>query len=445
MSPRILIVDDEAGIRFGLQDFLENHGFEVLEAGSGEEAIAYFDQTPPDLILLDYQLPDGTALDFLPRLRSREEGVPVFILTAFGSIEVAVQAVKLGAEQFLTKPVEWSSLLVMIQRTLEHRHRQRLLDGKAPRQSEPDPFLGSSRAIAELRLRVERLLPSDIPVLLLGETGTGKSLLARWIHEHGPRSAEGYLDLNCAGLQKDFLENELFGHERGAYTGAHQAKQGLLEVAHEGTVFLDEVGDMDPSIQVKLLKVIEEKRFRRMGSLADRKVDIRLIAATHQDLEGLIQTGRFRSDLYYRLNALTLRIPPLRQRVEDVEPLAKSLLASISRDLKLPAPCLSSGALEAIRAYPWPGNIRELRNALERACLYAIHEEIRAEDFALPVRPRMLEAHEASGESTLQQLTRDAVQREVDLCEGNISEAARKLGIARSTVYQKLKSPHPIS
>ncbi len=439
MAPRILIVDDEAGIRFGLRDFLEEHHFEVMEAACGSEALAAFDLTPPDLILLDHQLPDGTALDFLPRLRARESDIPIFIVTAHGSIDLAVQAVKLGAEQFLTKPVDWSSLLVMIRRTLEHRHRQRLLESKSSREPGPDPFLGSSRAIQELRHRVERLLPSDLPVLLLGETGTGKSLLARWIHEHGPRAPEGFLDLNCAGLQKDFLENELFGHERGAYTGAHQTKQGLLEVAHQGTVFLDEVGDMDPSIQVKLLKVLEEKRFRRMGSLADRLVDIRLIAATHQALDVLIQSGRFRSDLYYRLNALTLWIPPLRERPEDLESLANRLLEAISRDLKHPAPGLSPAAVEVMRAYPWPGNIRELRNALERACLYTLHAEIQPEDFALPKPDPACRWHAPGEDATLRQMTLDVIQREVEACGGNISKAARKLGIARSTLYQKFK------
>lgn len=438
IRPRLLIVDDEPGIRFGLQDFLEGQGYEVAEAGSAAEALAQVAQAPPDLVLLDHQLPDATSLEVLPQLLALEEGLPIFVLTAHGTIDLAVKVVKAGAEQFLTKPVELPSLLVMIQRTLEVRQKQRLLENRACRNGEPDPFFGTSRAIRALKVDVERLLPSELPILILGETGSGKSLLARWIHLHSPRAEAAFLDLNCAGLNRDFLETELFGHEKGAFTGATQAKTGLLEVAHQGTVFLDEVGDMDPSIQVKLLKVLEERRFRRMGSLADRRVDIRLIAATHQNLDHLIQVGRFRSDLYFRLNALTLRVPPLRERREDVPLLAQVLLQGIARDLNRPVPPLSREALDTLAEHTWPGNIRELRNALERVCLYATGREIQPTDFALA--RVAVSAVGGSGE-TLEEVTQAAIAREIQVCGGNISEAARRLGIARSTIYQKLKSP----
>src|SRR5919106_2941536 len=295
---KVLIVDDEAGVRFGLRDFLETKGYAVEEAESCDAAEAACRAGDPDVILLDYLLPDGNALELLPRLRLIDEHVPVVVLTAHGSIDIAVRAIKDGAEHFVSKPVELPSLLVILERALDvQRNRQKQLALRSRRRSAvTDPFIGVSAAVRQLAADANRIAAADSPVLILGETGTGKGLLARWLHDHGPRADEAFVDINCAGLSREFLETELFGHEKGAFTGAVARKPGLLEVAHHGSVFLDEIGDADLQIQPRLLKVLEEKRFRRLGEVRDRSVDIRLIAATHRDLGHLVREQRLLSD-----------------------------------------------------------------------------------------------------------------------------------------------------
>jgi DNA-binding NtrC family response regulator len=270
-------------------------------------------------------------------------------------------------------------------------------------------------------------------VLIKGETGIGKGVLAQWLHEEGPRSQEPFVDLNCAGLSKDFLETELFGHEKGAFTGAAAAKQGLLEVAHRGTVFLDEIGDLDPQVQPKLLKVLEEKRFRRLGDVRDRQVDIRLVAATHHDLLALVEQKRFRSDLYFRVHTLPLEVPPLRERAEDIRPLAAQLLAAISAELGRPPLLLERDAEETLAGYAWPGNIRELKNVLERAALFC-------DGPALGRRELRFEATALAAEGgTLEEVERRHIERTLREEGGRVELAARRLGVPRSSLYQKLK------
>jgi DNA-binding NtrC family response regulator len=358
------------------------------------------------------------------------------ILTGHGTIDLAVRAIKEGAEHFLTKPVELKALQVLLERVLENaRNRQQRLAGRArERRLSLDPFLGSSDTIRHLQDEAQRLRSSESPILIQGETGTGKGVLARWLHDQGPRAGEAFVDLNCAGLTKDFLETELFGHEKGAFTGAAGAKQGLLEVAHRGTVFLDEIGDMDPEVQPKLLKVLEEKRFRRLGDVRDRQVDIRLIAATHHDLLELVREKRFRSDLYFRIHTLPLLVPPLRQRAADVGPLAESLLASIAADLGRPRLRLSGEAVAALRAYAWPGNIRELRNVLERAALLTDGELLAQRDLRFEAQMPGV----ASG-GTLEDVERGHIERTLREEGGRVEQAARRLGVPRSSLYQKIK------
>jgi DNA-binding NtrC family response regulator len=274
---KILVVDDEPAVRFGIRDFLEAHDHEVIEGQSCQDAIELLRTAGPDLAIIDHKLPDGLAVGLLAQLRQVDPGVPLVILTGHGSIELAVQAIKEGAEHFLTKPLELPALLVVVRRLLEarrSRQRQPAARSGAARE-EADPFLGTNPAVRRLAEEASKILAADSPVLILGETGTGKGLLARWLHEHGPRADGAFVDFNCAGLSRECLETELFGHTRGAFTAAVSAKPGLLEVAHQGTVFLDEVGDVDLLVQPKLLKVVEEKRFRRLGDVRDRHVDIR--------------------------------------------------------------------------------------------------------------------------------------------------------------------------
>ncbi len=453
MQRRILVVDDEPGVRFGIRHFFEAHGLEVVEAETCREARELFRGYRPDLVLLDYRLTDGTALELLPEMRAVDPSIPVLVLTAHVSIETAIQVIKQGAEHFLPKPVELPTLWVMVERLLEvQRTRRQQQALAASRTEELNPFLGVSRAIRELEATARRVLDSDSPVLIQGETGTGKGVLAHWLHMHGSRGGGPLVQLNCAGLLPQFLETELFGHERGAFTSAVSRKQGLLEVAHRGTVFLDEIGDMDLLVQPKLLKVLEEKRFRRLGEVEDRSVDVRLIAATHQDLAGSVRAHRFRGDLYFRISTLPLHLPALRERPEDIPLIARDLLARLSRELGRPGLELTPSAEAALRAYAWPGNLRELRNVLERAVLLSSSSTLGSDDLrfnhamaralsAPPLEPRPpASGDDAELELTLQEVERRHIERVLAAEGGHVERAARRLGIPRSSLYQKLKS-----
>jgi DNA-binding NtrC family response regulator len=436
----ILVVDDEAGVRFGIRDFLEASGYDVAEAESCQAAVEIFQVARPDAAIIDYLLTDGNALELLPRLKEIYPEIPLVILTAHGSIDLAVQAVKEGAEQFLTKPVELPALLVILQRLLqEQRNRQKQVVGTSRQARRAiDPFLGTSVAIRQLAEDASKLVDSESPILIRGETGTGKGVLARWLHAHSARSDEAFVDLNCAGLSREFLETELFGHEKGAFTGAVANKTGLLEVAHGGTVFLDEVGDMDLQIQPKLLKALEEKQFRRLGDVRDRRVDIRLIAATHQDLGQLVQDKKFRSDLYFRINTILLVVPPLRERGEDILILARLLLQTLAAQRGRRVMTLTPDAEQALRTHTWPGNIRELRNVLERAVLLSDQQalgrkNLRFDDASIP------EASAPDTDLSLQELERQHIKRVLVKEQGHVESAAKRLGIPRSTLYQKIK------
>ena len=436
---RVLVVDDEEGIRFALKSFLEAKGYAVSLAASCGEAEKVFSLTPVDLVVLDYSLPDGNGVDLLVRLRKMDAFVPVIMLTAHGSIELAVRAMQQGMDQFLVKPVDLPSLGAVMEKVLEsHRAKRKQLARESGRVRELNPFLGSSAAIRALEAECQRAADADGSVLLLGETGTGKSELARWIHRHGGRAAEPLVELNCAGFRPEFLESELFGHEKGAFTGAVGSKEGLLEVAHRGTVFLDELGDMDLAIQPKLLKVLEERRFRRLGGLEDRTVDIRLLAATHQDLDGAVRDKRFRADLYYRVSTLPIRVPALRERTEDLPLLALHLMEGLAEDLRKPVEGISDAAMARLQGHGWPGNIRELRNVLERGLLACQGRLLEAEDLSLgsqiPVAP------DATAQMTLEALERFHIERILKAEGGKVEEAAKRLGIPRSTLYQKLKA-----
>ena len=437
---KILIMEDEAAIRFGIQGFLEVHGYEVACVESCKGALDSFRSYRPDAMITDYMLPDGNALELLPRLREIDPGIPVIILTGHGSIDLAVRAIKEGAEQFLTKPVELPSLLTILQRLLENqRIRQKQMAGKAQQARQTvNPFLGTSSIIRQLSEHAKRILSAESPVLIQGETGTGKSMLAEWLHYNGPRAEEAFVDMNCAGLSRELLETELLGHEKGAFTGATTSKTGLLEVAHRGTVFLDEIGDMDPQIQPKLLKVIEEKRFRRVGEVRDRQVDIRLIVATHQDLNLLVKEKKFRSDLYFRVNTIQLTVPSLRDRAEDIPLLARYLLGRIAADMGRGGMTISPEAERALQSYQWPGNIRELRNALERAVLLSEDSTLRLQDMRFEI-PTGNELSSEWKNLTLNELEQKYIAQVLQEEHGNVERAAKRLDIPRSSLYQKIK------
>jgi DNA-binding NtrC family response regulator len=437
---KILIVDDEAGVRFGIREFLETRGYKAEDADCCQAAESLFRTMGPDAVVSDYMLPDGTALDLLPRLKAIDSSVPMIILTGHGSIDLAVRAMKAGAEQFLTKPVDLSTLLIILERSLENQRNQRKQVARKSQQTRQsvDPFLGSSDSIKRLAEQAKKLLSSDSPILLLGGTGVGKGVLSQWIHNNGPRCEEAFVDLNCAGLSRELLETELFGHEKGAFTGAAVSKLGLFDVAHRGTVFLDEIGDVDPQVQPKLLKVLEEQKFRRLGDVRDRQVDVRLIAATSQDLSRLMLENKFRSDLYYRISTIPLVVPSLRERVEDIPALARHLLAKCAADLGRSDLELSTEAERALQAYTWPGNIRELRNVLERAALLSEHRILLASDLRFDdVAKRETPANDS--QLTLLEIERRHI--EIALAEegGHVERAAKRLGIPRSSLYQKIR------
>jgi DNA-binding NtrC family response regulator len=418
---KVLVVDDEPAVRFGIRDFLEQQGYEIEEADSCHEAQYLFRSSRPDIVIADYMLADGTALDLLPRLKDIDSDIPLLVLTAHGSIDLAVRAIKEGAEQFLTKPLELPALQVILQRLLEKQRNAHKTMASRSRQVRQaiDPFIGKSAAIRALADQARKLLATESPVLILGETGTGKGVLARWLHENSPRADEAFVDLNCAGLSRELLETELFGHEKGAFTSATASKQGLFEVAHRGSIFLDEVGDVDLQIQPKLLKVLEEKRFRRVGDVRDRQVDVRLIGATHQDIGQLVREKKFRDDLYFRISTIPLAFPALRERIEDIPDMARYLL-------------------RALQSYSWPGNVRELRNVIERAVLLSEQKQIGLKDLHF-------DGHTSVGAPffdtrlTLVELEKQHIERVLQEEKGRVEKAAKRLGIPRSSLYQKIK------
>jgi DNA-binding NtrC family response regulator len=439
-SKRILIVDDEDSIRFGVHAYLESHGYRVFEADSCQKAKELFQASTPDAAIIDYRLHDGTALDLLRAFKELDPGVPLIVLTAHGTIELAVEAVKQGAEQFLTKPIELPALHAILKRLFANQRLQRQQRAVSTRESREriDPFAGPSAAIAKLADQAAKIRGTSSPVLILGGTGSGKSQLAKWLHHNGPRAEEPFVDLNCAGLSHDFLEAELFGHEKGAFTGAVAAKTGLLEVADGGTVFLDEIGDMDMRVQSKLLKVLEEKRFRRLGAIRERAVDVALIAATHKNLAEEVRKGTFRSDLYFRISAIPLLVPSLRDRIEDIPLLASILLAQLppnrGRQLEL-----SDEAIRTLCGYEWPGNIRELRNVLERAALLCEHDRIASPD----LRFNIIQTENSTNYDTrltLEEVERQHIERVLAEENGKVTQAALRLAVPRSTLYLKIKS-----
>ena len=437
----ILFVDDDLVDRQVLRRRLAPR-FLLAEAATCASAQQQFDSVRPDAAVLDYQLPDGDALTLLERLRATDPGLPAVLLTGHGSIELAVEAMRHGADHFLTKPADPDALAAILDRCIRGRRRQRRERAREAQRenTRPDPFRGVSEAVRKLAQRARKVAAAaGRPVLLIGETGSGKGLLARWLHDHSPRADEPFVELNCAGLKPELLENELFGHQKGAFTGADETKQGLLEIADHGTLFLDEIADMELGVQAKLLKVLEEQTFRQLGGVTDRRIDVRLVAASQQPLIRLVRAKLFRRDLYFRLNTLTLEIPPLRDRWEDVPYLAAYFLERLGREVGRSDLELSNDAMEALGHHRWPGNIRELRNVLERAVLLGEANTLTPADLHF----ESLRAGGAQGKDTasitLSELERLHIRDVLERQRGSVSRAAKTLGISRSTLYQKIK------
>ncbi|HET7500291.1 MAG TPA: sigma-54 dependent transcriptional regulator [Kofleriaceae bacterium] len=439
----ILVVDDDPVVRQSIRELLHGCGFIVREAGCCETGLAAFRRHHPDVVLIEHRLPDGDGVNVIGQMRATDPDVPCIVLSGHGSIDLAVQALKEGAENFVTKPIKSGLLETLIPRLLQQQasRKRTIVQDVREARADLDPFLGTSPAIRRLAEDAHRMVGADGPLLLLGETGSGKGVLARWCHRNGPRREEAFVDLNCASLSREFLESELFGHERGAFTGAVTTKPGLLEIAHRGILFLDEIGDMDLAIQPKLLKVLEDKRFRRLGEVREREVSVRLIAATHHDLGELVAAQRFRRDLYFRIGTLPLSVPPLRERAEDIPVLVEDLLARIGRELGRPGMSVSGAALTSLVRYAWPGNLRELRNLLERAVLLTDGTTICVRELRLHARGELASrstASSAAEDLTLAELERRHIERVYEAEGHNVHRAAIRLGIPRSSLYQKL-------
>jgi len=443
---RVLVVDDEAKMRRALQILLGKLGLQAVAAEDGEAALAALASEQIDLVLTDVRLPGMSGIDLLERLRENDASIPVVVLTAYGTIQDAVRAMRLGAFDYLLKPFELDALEAIVRKALELRQvraenrylRERLHGAVGERQ-----MLAVSPAMRQVLARVAQVAATPTTVLITGETGVGKEVVARAVHETSPRRERLLVALNCAAIPGELLESELFGHVRGAFTGAQSAREGKFELADGGTLFLDEIGDMPAPLQAKLLRVLEDSVVERVGSNKRIQVDVRVISSTNRDLAAAVRDGTFRQDLYYRLNVFHLRIPPLRERVEDVRPLAESFLARFGREFGKGTLWLSDDAVARLERHPWPGNVRELQNVMERAAVLAapsstIEERLVAE--LLP--PEQSDPALADGlrlAPAIEVTERALVTQALEQCGGNKAEAARVLGVSERTLWYKLK------
>jgi two-component system, NtrC family, response regulator AtoC len=442
----VLIVDDDEGLCESFRGFLRHAGFSASSAGTGAEAVRAVAAEPTDVVLLDLRLGQESGLDVLPDIKALRPEIAVLMVTAMGSIETAVEAMRRGADNFVTKPLDPARLLAIIVKALEARNlRHKNLRLERLSAAPPREIGTRSPAMQRALDLVESVAARETVVLLLGETGTGKGLLARRLHALSPRRSAPFVELNCAGLQRDLTESELFGHERGAFTGAVERKIGLFEAAQEGTLFLDEIGEMDLGVQAKLLHVLEERRFRRVGGTAEIAADVRVLAATHRDLERDAAEGRFRSDLLYRLNVFPVPIPPLRERHEDVIPMALSFLAEF-RGREGTATAIAPEAADLLTHYSWPGNVRELRNVMERtAILTRSDETVRPEHLPAmrvpsPASPPEdpIDTDDDADTTTFGDAERKLVEQALQACGGNIVAAAKRLGVSRGKLYRTI-------
>jgi len=452
MPDPILIVDDERLVRWSLTERLRADGFDVIEAATVASAIEQLAKQPA-AIILDYQLPDGDGLTVLKRVRQSDPDLPVVMLTAHKDAETIVTAMKAGASDYVTKPFEVSDVSLRVTRALDGTRSTRELRRLREDLARPFSFaslIGESEAMDRVKALARKVAESPASTLLItGESGTGKDLLAKVIHYASRRASRPFMNITCSAMPETLLESELFGHERGAFTDARQQKRGLFEMADEGTVFLDEIGEMAPALQAKLLRVLEEKAFRRLGASADVKVDVRVIAATNRNLETQVKDGKFREDLYYRLNVLRIEMPPLRDRGRDVLLLARYYVEQFSQEFRRPVRRLSPAAETALQEYAWPGNVRELRNLIERAVLLAETDTLEPSDFESLHTVRTGTGHSTTPGSNGIELPKDGlklddVERQLvvlalERTRGNQTRAAALLGLHRDQIRYRME------
>ena len=443
----VLIVEDEANMRRVLSALLERDGFRTLEAPDGGAALELLAREPVDAILTDLRMPKMNGLELLEAVRRMHSEIPVVMLTAHGTVGSAVEALKQGAFDYLTKPFDPDEIRQVMEKAVSTR-RLAAREARLPADEDPEPLLsGHSVALAEVKHVIDRVAATPATVLITGESGTGKEIVARSLHRASTRKMGPFIKVNCAAIPEGLLESELFGYEKGAFTGAVGRKPGRFELADGGTLFLDEIGEMPPSAQPKLLRAIQEGRFYRVGGTEIVHVDVRLVAATNRDLREEVRTGRFREDLFYRLHVVPIHLPPLRDRPEDIPTLARLFLERFASKLHRPVSSIDPLAMDLLRAHPWPGNIRELENAIERATLLCDGGTLLARDLPSEVQPPTPRPSATTEPTPLreriraatQRIERDAILEALRMTEGNVTRAARKLGLSRRGLQLKMK------
>lgn len=448
---RILIIDDEQNMRRILTLILQEAGHTVLEASGVTTALSLLATKPFDLVISDKKMPDGDGFDVLKFCRENEPSLPVVILTALATVELAVEAMQAGAFDFISKPFIPEVVTAVARRATERTQLLReneVLREEAKRFAFADEILGVSPAIKHLKETIAKVAPTNATVLITGETGTGKELVARAIHRGSTRSKTTFLAVNCAAVSEHLLESELFGHEKGSFTGADKPRQGLFEAADHGTLFLDEAGEMSLGLQAKLLRVLTDGQFLRVGATVPRTVDVRVIVATHRDLQERVKEGHFREDLYYRLAVVPIEIPPLRNRREDIPVLVDFLIKQVSRELKVSPRTIDPEAIAKLTSYSFPGNVRELRNLVERACILASGDIISSDDLVLASNKASTDGDPNTAKELppnvdlpeyLDSIESRLIQKAVQDSNGVQAEAARRLGISRSDIAYKIK------
>ena len=442
MKKRILVVEDEDKLRRILELQLLDSGYDVVKAATAEEALPLIDRS--DLILTDLKLPGMTGIEMLQLVRRQDSHVPVIVMTAFGTVENAVDAMKAGAADFLLKPFSLDHLTTVVNKALEIRNlrdENRRLKEELGRKYQWDNIVGRSTAMQQIFGTILRVAPTRATVLLAGESGVGKDLIARCIHFHSPRKERPFVKINCTALPENLMESELFGYEKGAFTGATVSKPGKFEQADTGTVMLDEIGDVPNNIQVKLLRVLQEREFERLGSNKTQHIDVRVVAATNRDLRAALEDGTFREDLYYRLNVVPIEIPPLRERKEDIPYLANHFVEKLSPEMGGRVHGVTDAAIEKLMQYSWPGNVRELENVIERSIVMALRDKLDAADIRLDmnIRPRQSAGEPGLPEGmSLDQFEQDLIRNALKKADGNKSQAARLLGLTRNALRYRL-------
>jgi two-component system nitrogen regulation response regulator NtrX len=442
---RILIVDDERGIRATLGGILGDEGYRPVAVATGAEALARIGEEVPDLVILDIWLPELDGIEVLAEIKRQWPELPVVMISGHGTIETAVKATKLGAYDFVEKPLSLDKTLLVVERALEHARLERENRQLRERIERAHEIIGTSPAVMELRRQIATAAPTNGRVLVVGENGSGKELVARAVHALSARRDRPFVEVNCAAIPDELIESELFGHEKGAFTGAVARRRGKFEAADGGTLFLDEIGDMSLKTQAKVLRALEEQTIERIGGHEPIRVDVRVIAASNQPLPALIAQGRFREDLFYRLNVIPIEVPPLRQRREDIPLLVEHFLKAFSAEYGKRPKALSGEAMGYFMAYDWPGNVRELRNMVERLVIMSPDDLITPEHLPPPIRPREAAPVAAGGSLPSLREARDAFERayilgELRAHDWNITRTAKALGIGRVNLWRKLKA-----